>query len=599
LASEAVALAEDFESERQQATTPEIAETQPLDAPIKQFGQRIQTLIRSLRPRLFNPGFWLRPGTITALFAVLLITVGLVFSLRRNPSPLEPSATEILQNSGLAEEALSNDRNLVTHRTITLEASLPGAVATGSSTQIIARQRIEIWQSAEKGVTARRLYDDNGVLIAGDWRRADGVQTIYHHGVSPQIQIPNLQAALRSLDIWQLSPSAKDFNSLIGEGATTRVEQRGDVYIISTIPADSSAPSAIKSATLILRRSDLHPIGQTLLITNGNQTYEYRFAETAFERKSNSEVAPAAFEPDKELLSVAAPNNITPAPNSETNPSSVIPRTTPVIASPALEIEVLNLLHQVGADMGEQITVVRAPGGGLSVQGITETDKRKLELLVALSPVANNPAVKIDILTLDEALARQPKASTSSGSISIETAQPSSSALPIEKELRQYLAGRNVSPAQTDEAIRQFSTRTVHRSLGILKHAGALKALAERFSPDELKTLDSEAKAKWLLLVKQHAQAVHEETAMLERELGPVFPGMPSTNVQQTVIGNERELIDAVERLFILCSANDRAISAAFTISPVSRGDAIKSVQFWRSLKSTASLASRIGDITF
>ncbi|MFN2533554.1 MAG: hypothetical protein ABR555_19915, partial [Pyrinomonadaceae bacterium] len=495
--------------------------------------------------------------------------------------------------SALVEDAIASDYSRVTHRTINLEEKN----AIGN---VISRLRIELWQSPEKGVTARRLYDAKGALIAGDWRTADGLQTIYHHGVRPRIQIANPHSAIRSLDIWQVSPSAKDFTSLTGNDATRRIEQRGDVYVISASSANTSASSAVKSATLSLRRSDLHPIEQTLLITQDEETHEYRFLETAFERQPNSDVAPAIFEPDKELLSTSAPHDLTPALNVTTTPATTTHSPTPVVASAALAVEVLRLLNQVGADMGEQITVTRTPEGRLVVQGITETDKRKHELLNALSPLANNPAVMMDIHTLDEALARQPKALMASGSMSIETAQPSSSALPIDKELRQYLTGRNIPQAQTDEAIRQFSTRTLHRSLQILKHAGALKALAERFSPDELKTLDSDAKAKWRLLVKQHAQAVQQETAMLERELSPIFPVMSSAVVPQAVVSNEQELVSAVECLFVLCSANDRAISAAFTISPdVSRGDAINSSQFWTSLKSTASLASRISDITF
>jgi len=40
----------------------------------------------------------------------------------------------------------------------------------------------------------------------------------------------------------------------------------------------------------------------------------------------------------------------------------------------------------------------------------------------------------------------------------------------------------------------------------VLGHAAALKALAQRFSPEELRTLDADAKAKWLMLIRQHAE---------------------------------------------------------------------------------------------
>ena len=100
--------------------------------------------------------------------------------------------------------------------------------------------------------------------------------------------------------------------------------------------------------------------------------------------------------------------------------------------------------------MGEQISVTHTTDGRLSVEGLAETPKRKQELLDALSALRSNPAVKIDIQTLDEALARQPKGQNSSGSISIETSQPSSNTLPVDKELRQRLVLLRCPPILAD-----------------------------------------------------------------------------------------------------------------------------------------------------
>src|SRR5262249_39641760 len=146
----------------------------------------------------------------------------------------------------------------------------------------------EVWQSADRGLMARRLYDEQGKLIAGDWRKQDGTQTLYHHGGQPRLQIrragspdgqpgsgASSQSAIRNVDdAWLLSPSANDFHSLVDTGRAN-VEDRGDFYIISAQSADlaqraepgagSQEPGIIK-ATLTLSKADLHATELTLVV---------------------------------------------------------------------------------------------------------------------------------------------------------------------------------------------------------------------------------------------------------------------------------------------------------------------------------------------
>jgi hypothetical protein len=185
--------------------------------------------------------------------------------------------------------------------------------------------------------------------------------------------------------------------------------------------------------------------------------------------------------------------------------------------------------------------------------------------------------------------------------MSLETSEPATNALPVEKELRQYFAGRGLADAQIDEAIRQFSGRAIKRSLQVLKHAGALKALVQRFSQEELRTLAPDARANWLLMIRQHAQALQQESSVLRREVSPVFPSMNSDEGKQNLeVRSSEDLVKAVERLFGLCSENDRVIRSAFSLSPdSSRGSQVKSPQFWGSLQTAEVLAARISDFRF
>jgi len=49
----------------------------------------------------------------------------------------------------------------------------------------------------------------------------------------------------------------------------------------------------------------------------------------------------------------------------------------PVVASADLEVEVLRLLHEARADLGEQLAATRRADGVLHVTGIVDTPERK------------------------------------------------------------------------------------------------------------------------------------------------------------------------------------------------------------------------------
>jgi len=538
----------------------------------------------------------LRPGTVIAAFALLLIAVLVFVQLRRIP-PAATTAADLLDRSVTAETALASRTDQVLHRTISLEAkNLAG--------EIVARQRIEVWHSGEKKITARRLYDDRGVLIAGDWRRADGVQTLYHHGAKPQLQLApekRHDALIANESVWQLDPSAKDFSSLIAGNENAHVEETATAYVISYAQqqAELSRSRPVK-ATLTLSKSDLHATELTVVIQakGGSSSttdvqrslpVEFRFVESRFERRPNDAVAPALFEPDPDLVSSAPPlrNSKPETPLAVTQPLS------PVIATAALEVEVLNLLHQVGADLGEQISVTRVTDGQLKIQGLVDTDKRKAELLAALNSVSKNLAVKIEINTVAEATAaaeknakRNPK-SVPSPDLVVQRVEATKDAMPAGPELRRYFGD--------EEQTRRFASRMINRSHEAMRHAGALKRLLNQFSPQELRELDPEARAKWLALVRSHANAFQAEISALRQELQPIFfaSASPGASPDSAAITSDEELARAVARLFDLGSANDERVRAAFSSSATGTGATINP-QLWGFLKSTESLAAAI-----
>jgi RNA polymerase sigma factor (sigma-70 family) len=558
-------------------------------------------LLSGLMRRLFAADVWLRPGTVTVLFALILIGGFLLtrYSVRR-PVPI---ANELLARAAAAEDSIASRPDAVIHRTINFEERV---LSTAGEAELpVTRRRIEIWQSAEKGITARRLYDSTGALLAGDWRRADGLQALYHHGSHAQSRVRNPQSAIRNLDdVWQFSPSAKDFSLLLGANDVTQVEDRGGVYILSAESAKSAktADVGVIKVSLTLSKSDLHATELIAVIASTDarqdrqsadrvsQLKVYRFVETSFERRPPSAVAPAVFEPEPELLGEPAGDARTRRHGDEVN--SAPPR-APVVASAALEVEVLSLISQSGADLGDQVSVRRSAEGQLLVEGIVETERQKEEVLRTLTALARQPSLKLKVETVDEVLKDKARRDVA-GNVSVERLESSGKAIPADAVLRQYLSAKGLSGVQLDKAVSQFADRMVSRSLTSLRHAGALDRLAQRFSLEDLRALDPDARQKWLRLLTAHAASVDRELTEMRNDLSP-FLSLSTTDVSVGSIFTDSELQQSAHRLFQLISTIDEAVRGTFAVSSSgAKGLDVRSSQFLQSFKSAQVLTQRV-----
>jgi len=537
--------------------------------------------------------FWTRPEWLTVLVSILLVGAFLVFKDRIAPAV---TAAKLLDQARVAEEMTARVPDEVTHRFINLEErrSAEGAV--------VSRRRIEIWQNSTRGERAQRLYDESNHLIAGVWQKGDGSRTVYHHGAGAHAQPTPAQAdnlLLNLDDIWQLEPSAKEFSSLIAGIEESKVEERPAGYVISSGKERAVGSSRLIKATLTLSRTDLHAIEQTVLVERNGEVREYRFVEASFERLPQKSVAPAVFMPEPELmgktgassgrLKEEASPNVASLPGPSSTDSSAVRA-----ASAELEVDVAYLLNQAKADRSEQVTLTRTSTGLLRVEGVVDSEQRKQELLSALAPVSNNPAVKIEICTITEAAQRQ---RGPSGPITVREAEVTVDEVAVDRELREYLSKKDSSSRTgegLDEAVRSFSSRVVNRAYRALFHAIELKRLVNRFNNVDMRTVTPDARAKWLQMVREHAAALGRETAVLRQEIEPIFsPGASLNAADEPEATSDADLARAVEKLHRLALANNEAIRAAFTISSQS-SNAVRSPQFWRSLIGAEKLAAQV-----
>jgi hypothetical protein len=475
---------------------------------------------------------------------------------------------------------MSADASLVVHRTFQLEESGGGART---------RRRVEVWQSAARGLKVRRVFDGEGKLVAGEWDAGRDGRTVYVSGAAVRSSGEAVDA--RSLaeagEVWRLDLSAKTFAALVGDANSLTV---GDGLGAYTLDYRGDGRQAITSASLRLSKSDLRATAQTLTLRRGGGTVEYRFVEGVAERLQAERVAPAVFEPDAELIggvSGARDGGDGVSSQASASSSTSVAPSAAAVASPELEVEVAYLLSRIKADLGEQVSLTRTAGGSLRVEALAETEARRDEILRALGPVASNPAVVLDVTTVAE---RARRAGGVGAEESVREVEVRTGLVPAEADLRRYFAARGVGSERMDEEVRQFAARAMNHSRQALLHASALRRLAARFSPEEVRALDAGARERWLAMVREHARAYAREVRALDGELRPVFP-----HAQLASASDGANPSRAAERLVELSYASDAAVRSAFAASSDASGASrLRSQEFWRALGEGLGLAAAV-----
>lgn len=535
---------------------------------------------------LLSGGFRLRPGAVTAALAILLTTTLLVWRLQ---GPVSVSAAELLSRSASAEEA--GNPGAVTHSIIRLEEREPGG-------RVRSGRQIQVWRSAGEGLTVRRLYDERGQLMAGEWRSADGSRAVY---LSPQARADGRDANDASWkvdDVWRLGLSARDFTVLIGRDANARVEEKGDSYLLIYEGGAERAVRGLVRATLVLNRRNLRATEQSLTVRQGESERDFIFTELLYESWPKGSAPPKVFERDAEFGDAGAVGEGQPAA-SVTTSSKAEAHTSSAPderAAMALEVEVLKLLNQAGADLGEQVSVARTPRGSLRVQAVVDTEERKAQILSALAPVMAERAVVVDVVTAVEAQRRKTQTQQPPGQTTERRFEPGDAQVPADTELRRHLRSRGGDDGQLEADVQSFSVRASTHARNALQHAWALKRLVGRFSAQEVDSLDTASRLKWLSMVREHAEAVRRETAALRQQLQPVFPpGRAVPPGGGTGVPAAEGVAGSVATLLEMCSTVDAMTSAAFTVSAGTSAPAeVRSARYWRALLGAEMLAEQL-----
>jgi RNA polymerase sigma factor (sigma-70 family) len=516
--------------------------------------------------------FVLNPAVITATVALILITV-LLF-VRFSVPPV--TAGELLDRTTRVENTILENAGIATHRTLSVETRR-------SDRAELIKQRVEIWHSAKLGKTSRRIYDAAGKLIKGEWSQTDGAATIYQPGRSPESRVSAGlagDAIIEAGEYWRLDLSARSFRALLKNSDSIVVKEEPTSYLLTF---NANEPAVITHATLRIDKQSTRSVEQTLTLNQNGVTSEVRFVETGFEQKSLDAAPPSAFEPDEEFR-----NRDTSLRSPEHHDGKTVSNPE-AVASVELEIEVTYLLNRIKANLGEQISVSRTPGGALRVEAVTETQSRKAEILQALEPVRNNPAVRLDVSTVAEAARR---IDTTSHTINREIEVADNSG-PSDSELRTYFMSR-VPPDAVDSEIRKFTQAVMSNSRQAVLHASALQKLVQRFSASDVQSLSSDAREKLSTMIREQTIGYQRSVAAVRNDLRHIYPAAGSA----TVTANAGSVQEASAQLLRISFRNDDVIRRAFTVAEGNSGSAAFSAQLWQSLAEAEQLAKEIQRLT-
>jgi RNA polymerase sigma factor (sigma-70 family) len=555
------------------------------------------------RPRVFAAAWgWLRrvlglfarpfrvlsPAAVAAALAVLVVAALLFTRLYVPPV----SAAELLRRAAAAEESAAAP-GVVLHRTVFVEEA-----RSDGRRNTVTRRRVETWQSGASRTELRRLYDEQGRLVACESTKSDGTATLFRRGSPPAETGAATPAELIGAgEVWRVEPSARSFAALGAGDAGLKVEDKLGAYVVGVAGRESSAGAeGLVGAALWLNKSDLHAYRMTLDVRRGGEQIEYRFIEGGFERRRAEEVPPAVYQVEPELLGAAQgpkeEGGASKSQRGEDTHSSSADTHPSAVASAELEVEVAYLLNQIKANLGEQVSVGRTTGGALRVEALVESEARKEAILRALGPVLGNPAVEVEVSTVAEALAKRSRAE--GGSVTEREVTVGAGRIPADAELRAHFAARLASADRVEAEIKEFAARAMAHSRQALLHASALKRLAEQFTPAQARALPADARAKWLSMVREHASAYRREVAALRAQLSGAFAARGGGAGGERV-GDADDAAQAAARLLRLSYTQDGAVRSAFTISEgAGSSAAIKSEQFWRTLADSERLAAEI-----
>jgi DNA-directed RNA polymerase specialized sigma24 family protein len=520
--------------------------------PVRHHDFPTSTIWQRLRAHLAFPLPWSALKPALAIL-VLVAAVGIWARAPWRPEPV--SAAEILTEARSLEIRTASAPNVAVHRVLKLEERrLPDGV-------VIMRRRIEGWHSGSRRITARRVYDDRGRLVAAEWVHPDGARTVYTAGQAPRVNRAADPPGIESSSIWQWEPSATGFEQLVGGSESAVVREEHDRYVLTYRAELDPGRDGLVQATLVVAKEPLRPISQTLVVREHGESRQFDFAEATRAEMPEASVPDRMFQPEPELLGpTAAPAPAVAAPAA----SDAIPR--PIVdprAVDRLEVDLLFVLHRLEGCLTTPAEIATADGT-LAVTVIAASEECRARIRRAVGTGARD-GVRAAVTF---ALGRTDVPTH------VTESRTELEALPAYRAIIKRFAAAGLAPttdatARDDAAViaaRAFGTWALEHSWRAYDEALHLNRLTVRWSVDAVEVLDMDRVARWQDVVRDHARRFRRETEALHAQLRSILltsADLPRDDVSADEAVSVRGIEDvgpAVARLCVLAAAQHEAV---------------------------------------
>jgi hypothetical protein len=332
---------------------------------------------------------------------------------------------------------------------------------------------------------------------------------------------PQQPLSAASFEVWRQSLAEKR------EEVSRSQTEAGETLTLRVSAVAETAVGQITEASLVVRGRDWRPQAQSLKVRGENEIREYELNETAYEviplavLTVFAEPAPAATRiPAAPPLTVATPLAANPLPTSAELRNA--------------EVAALYALHQLKADLGEQIEIARESNEQIVVRGQVETPQRKQELIAALKGI---PFAAARIQTFDEATAqaapKQPPATIAPLPDANGDRAPDAGVNLFERRLARYFAERagtaSEDAAAINRRIAQMANSAFAESSAALASGYALRRLAEQFDDGSDEQMSVAAAARLREVISNHLAEINTRSRNLRTLLEPALISIAGT----------------------------------------------------------------------
>lgn len=361
--------------------------------------------------------------------------------------------------------------------------------------------------------------------------------------------------------------SASQFRKLIANRgrAGTHVRKGNGSYGLDYAFA-ALHPSGIRNAVLWVAKKSYDPFQLSIFTANGSDTKEYRFTrKSRVHEVRTPELAQLLSSPLNKTVAVLGAN--TP------NPPAILPRRYGQIPASSSEVRATELLHNLGACLGEEVYVYPMSDGTTLVQGLVDNANRRQMLINAL--VHADVSIHSEIYTPDQLESGihlfqppygGPPPSTFKGKANSaeQAADFSGRQMAFHDELLASIQNEGKGQEEADKSVAFFSIELSALAEKLLLNSWALQRLDEQFPSSrttQLVRTDLEVLNSLRQEHRQHIRQLAErETSMLSR--------IPLANSLAQAIGSEKEPATASPRqILALAQEQEKLVRALFTAS--------------------------------